>query len=225
LFDIPELRDRVRVFRDRRKAGEVLAGMLEAYRNAGALVLAVPAGGVPVAAVVAQSLDLVLDVVVVSKITLPWDTEVGYGAIAFDGTVRLNEDLIATMGLSRQQVEGGIAETTEKVQRRVKRFRGERPMPDLMGRTVILIDDGIASGFTLRVAIEAMRNARAREVVVATPTAHKRTLETLADAVDVIFCPNVRSGGRFAVADAYERWTDISEVEAARILAEIGADR
>ena len=218
VIELPELRNRVHVFRDRTEAGEVLARMLEGYRGSEALVLAVPAGGVPVAAAIARELGLALDVAVVSKITLPWNTEAGYGAVAFDGTVRLNESLLPELGLSEEEVAEGIERTKQKVERRVKALRGERPVPDLTHRTAILVDDGLASGFTMRVAVEALRNAGAREVVVAVPTAHAEAVRRLAGAVEVLYCPNIRGGGRFAVAEAYERWSDVEEEEVERIL-------
>ena len=96
VVDLPDLRDQLGVFLNRDHAGEILAGMLEVYSDSNAMVMAVPAGGVPVAKVLAEHLNLPLDIAVVSKITLPWNTEVGYGAVAFDGTVRLNNDLVAT---------------------------------------------------------------------------------------------------------------------------------
>lgn len=214
--DLPSLRDRVRVFRDRRHAGEVLADLLAAYRKADAVVLAIPAGGVPVGAELAARLDLPLEVAVVSKITLPWNTEAGYGAVAFDGTVLLNDRLVSALGLSEDEIERGIAVTREKIVRRMQRFH-DGTFPDLAGRAIILVDDGLASGYTLRAAIRAVR-ARAPAVIVAVPTAHREAAESVAAEVDALYCANVRAGPSFAVADAYERWRDVSEAEAAEML-------
>ena len=210
----PELRDRTRVFRDRQHAGEVLAEMLGSYSKTDALVLAIPAGGVPVAAAIAKRLQIPLDVAVVSKITLPWNTEAGYGAVAFDKTMRLNEDLVAHLGLTKGQIQEGIEQTTQKVLRRVKRFRGDRPFPDLTKRRAILVDDGLASGFTMLVAIEALRKAGARHICVAVPTGHGSSLPRMASEVEALYCANIRGGFSFAVADAYEAWTDVTEEEA-----------
>ena len=129
VVDIPELRDQVYVFLDRADAGDILAGMLEMYEDTDAVVLAVPAGGVPVGAVIAQDLSLTLDVLVVSKITLPWNTEAGYGAVAFDGTVRLNERLLPRLGLREDEIQHGIEETKKKVTRRFTNLRGDKPLP------------------------------------------------------------------------------------------------
>ncbi len=220
VHEMEEFHDRVRVFRDRAHAGEVLAGMLSGLRRQDPLVLGVPAGGVPVAAPVAAQLCCLLDVAVVSKITLPWNTESGYGAVAFDGTVRINEDLLPRLDLSPEQVQEGIQATREKVQRRVNLFRGEKPFPSVAGRAVILIDDGLASGFTLLTAVEALRNAGADNLTVAVPTAHESSLDRVAPWVEGFYCANIRGGWGFAVAEAYERWYDVDEEEARRLLAD-----
>ncbi len=172
LIELAPLRNRAPVFRDRAHAGEVLAEMLRAFAAGDALVLAIPCGGVPVAAALARKLDLPLDVAVVSKITLPWNTEAGYGAVAFDGSVRLNQELIANLALGESVVQNGIALTRTKVQQRVQRLRRGAPLPALAPRPVILVDDGLASGYTLGAAVEALRAHGARRILVAVPTAH-----------------------------------------------------
>ncbi|HPC73333.1 MAG TPA: phosphoribosyltransferase family protein [Syntrophales bacterium] len=215
--ELPGLRDRLHVFRDRPHAGEILAGMLEDYRASRTLVMAIPAGGIPVAASLARRLSLPLDVAVVSKITLPWNTEAGYGAVAFDGTVRLNRDLLSRLGLSGKEIEAGKAATTGKVERRVEKFRGEPSYPALIRERVILVDDGLASGFTLLVGVEALKKSGTGEIIVAVPTGSAGAVRRVAAEVDRLYCANVRGGWSFAVADAYERWTDVSEEEALRI--------
>ena len=136
IIDLSEMRDKQRVFANRPEAGLVLADMLKAYKNSSALVMAVPAGGVPVALGIGQTLNIAVSVAVVSKITLPWNTEVGYGAVAFDGTVRLNKPLLSRSGLTNKQIQEGIKHTSEKVQRRMERFSRELPFPDLKNKTV-----------------------------------------------------------------------------------------
>jgi len=220
IVELPQYRGKTRVFDDRRGAGAVLAEMLEDFRPSGAIVLAIPAGGVPVAACVASALGLDLDVAVVSKMTPPWNSEVGYGAIAFDQTVLLNDALIADLGLTDSQVKQGMIEAAKKVKRRLQALRGDRPMPDLSGRTAILVDDGLASGFTMRAAVAAMKKAGAGRVVVAVPTAHGDTVAGLSAVVSAIYCPNIRRGRPYAVADAYRQWRDVDESEAAEILRE-----
>lgn len=217
IFDLPKLRNRVRVFRDRASAGKVLAGMLEKYRGSHAMVMGIPAGGMAVAVEIARELDLPLDIAVVSKITLPWNSEAGYGAVAFNGTVMLNEELLSRLNLSNQEIQAGIKKTEQKVARRVAMFRGDRPLPDFK-RPIILVDDGLASGFTLRVAIKALRQNNATNVILGVPTAHSESVQMILEEVEAIYCPNLRSGFSFAVADAYEQWSDLDEQEVIRIL-------
>ena len=217
VIEQPDLRERTRVFRDRAHAGEVLAEMLDTYHQSDAVVLAIPAGGVPVAAVIAERLNIPLEVAVVSKITLPWNTEAGYGAVAFDGTVRLNEDFLSHLGLTEEQIKAGIDQTTQKVLRRVKSFRGARPFLDLAKHRAILVDDGLASGFTMLVAIGALRKSGARNICIAVPTGHWSALQRMAQEAETVYCANIRSGFSFAVADAYEAWTDVAEEAAVAI--------
>lgn len=224
IFDLPELRNRLRVFHDRASAGKVLAGMLKEFRNSDAVVMGIPAGGVAVAVEIAGALHLPLDIAVVSKITLPWNTEAGYGAVAFDGTVILNEQLLSRLNLSDQEIQTGIKNTEQKVSRRATLFRGNRPWPDFK-RPIILVDDGLASGFTLRVAIKALRQNGATNLILAVPTAHSESVQAISEEVEAIYCPNLRSGLSFAVADAYERWSDLGEQEVIKILQEFKPGR
>lgn len=217
LHDLPELRDRSQVFRDRAHAGDVLAGMLSGFRGSGALVLGIPAGGVPVAARVATTLGLELDVAVVSKILLPWTTEAGYGAVAFDGSTWIDRRAAVRLGLTDAEVLEGTAKARAKVARRVALLRGGRTL-DVDGRTVILVDDGVAAGSTLRAAIAALRRQNVARLVVAVPTGHGRSLADLVDAVDALYCANVRHGVSFAVADAYQAWRDVAEDEVVEAL-------
>ncbi len=211
---VGELRNRTRVFEDRADAGLVLAGMLESYRGSDAIILAIPSGGVPVAVAIAEHLGLPLDVAVVSKITPPWNAEIGYGAVAYDGTVELNVALLEQLRLAEEQIEAGLAATRGKVARRVLAFRGDRPLPIVAGRPAVLVDDGLASGFTMRVAIAAVRRLGARSIVVAVPTGGARRIELVAGEADEVYCANIRGGWSFAVADAYERWADVDEQDA-----------
>jgi predicted phosphoribosyltransferase len=215
LHECTALRDRAPVFRDRRYAGRVLAELLGARVGPGARLLAIPAGGVPVAVALVESTGLPLDVAVVSKVTLPWNPEAGYGAVAFDGTMELNRPLIANLGLDDDTVQAGIAETRAKVARRVQSFR---PMGNLSGAHVVLVDDGLASGFTMRTAVDAVRRTGAGRISVAVPTGSMRAIRRLASRVDEVFCANVRTGTSFAVADAYEVWRDVPEAEAVELL-------
>ncbi len=218
VHDIPQLRGQTGVFRDRRHAGRVLAEMLAKYRGGQALVVAVPSGGVPVAVEIAETLALPLDVAVVSKILLPWTTEAGFGAVGFDGSVWINEDYVAHYNLDKATIEQQTRAAQEKVRRRVKLFRGDRQWPDLANRAVILVDDGIAAGSTIRVALAALLNTGAGTILVAVPTAHHESLVRIMNRVDGLYCPNIRSGTQFAVASAYLMWDDVDEADAGRMV-------
>ena len=219
IVTMPELKNRSFVFRDRDHAGAVLADMIRADIDPdNSLLLAIPAGGVPVAMAMSRELGIAFDIAVVSKITLPWNTEAGYGAVAFDGTTRLNEPMLARLNLTDTQVRDGIKKTKEKVNRRTRELRGQQPMPQFTDKTAVLADDGLASGFTMFCAIEAVKNAGAENIFVAVPTAHQQAAEAAGQKAARVYCANIRSGFSFAVAEAYENWYDITEPELAEML-------
>lgn len=218
VHDLPELRQRTGVFVDRREAGERLGELLAARGLVKPLLLAIPAGGVPVAVALAQQQGWPLRAAVVSKVLLPWNSEAGYGAVAWDGRVLLNQELLPRLGLSEAEIEAGVTATREKVARRVRELGGAGEWPGLAGRSAVLVDDGLASGFTMLAAVAALRRAGAGEVVVAVPTAHLEAVQRLAQEVDLLCCANLRGGFSFAVAAAYQVWSDVSEEEAQRLL-------
>ena len=192
--------------------------MLGRFRGSGALVAAIPAGGVPVAAEIAADLELELDVLPVSKILLPWNTESGFGAVAFDGSVWVDKTAALRHGLSSEAVTRSTAQARSKVERRLKQLRGDRPVAELDGRVVVVVDDGIAAGSTMRAAVAALRRLHAQQVVVAVPTGHASSVAAVAKLADETWCANVRGGFSFAVADAYARWYDLGDREIAEIL-------
>jgi putative phosphoribosyl transferase len=221
VVDLPELRDRIAVFRDREHGGEILAKMLAEFADGDATIMAIPAGGVPVAKVMAERLHLPLGLAVVSKITLPWNTEVGYGAVAYDGTVRLNDNLLARLRLTKEQIEQGIDKTLRKVENRVKTLRDIGSLVGFSGQQAIVVDDGLASGFTMSVAIEALKKTGIGSLSVAVPTGHESSIVRIANEVDTLYCANIRGGFSFAVADAYLKWSDVREEEIVAIMASL----
>jgi len=210
----PYLHNRGPVFHDRFEAAHQLARLLKEYRGQDALVVGIPAGGIPIAVTLADDLQLPLALLVVSKITLPWNTESGYGAVAADGTSLLNDKMIQQAKLDPETVSSGLEETTDKVNQRSKKFNAILQPIDFEGKVVIIVDDGLASGFTMRVAVESARRLKARRIVVAVPTGHATSVIDMAGRCDHVYCANVREGFRFAVAEAYEAWTDVSESDA-----------
>ncbi len=220
IYEIEELRNRIGVFADRYQAGQVLAGLLGQLDLQAPLVLAIPAGGLPVAVPLAEALNCQLDVAVVSKITLPWNSEAGYGAVAFDGSCLLNKTMIKAVGLNEVEVSRGIEETRAKVLRRVAALRKGTAVIEMTTRQVVVVDDGLASGFTMQAAVDALRRAGAKSIVVAIPTGHESSLQLLAKTADNVCCANIRTGPSFAVAAAYQQWGDVSEAEALHALQE-----
>ncbi|MGD0817520.1 MAG: phosphoribosyltransferase family protein [Methanomassiliicoccales archaeon] len=212
-----ELRGRRSIFQDRKEAGKALATLLEAYRDKGAIVLAIPSGGLPVAAEVVKSLDAQFDVVIVRKLQTPRNPEAGFGAISLNGDTILNQELIADLALTDEQIDRSKENALREGRSRERALRGDRHGPDLTGRIVILVDDGLASGYTMLAAIRAVKAENPSKIVVAVPTGSDRSVELVAREVDQVFCLNIREMP-FAVADAYRNWYDVDEKEAVRVL-------
>jgi predicted phosphoribosyltransferase len=206
-------RNRKYVFEDRLSAGLELAKKLEGLVERDAIVLSIPAGGVPVGYMVAKKLRLPFDVIVVRKLHIPWNPEAGFGAVTWDGMVVFNEPLLSRLRLSKAEVERCVNEERRAVERRVELFRGNKPFPKLEDRTVLLVDDGLASGYSMLAAARSVKKREPREVIVAVPTASLGAIELVKNLADKVVCLNVRSGLPYAVADAYVRWYDLSEEE------------
>jgi putative phosphoribosyl transferase len=204
-----------RPFRNRADAGEQLGAALERHRRDGSIVLGIPRGGVEVGLLVAEALEAVFSVLVARKLPFPDNPEAGFGAVAEDGTLyfipRYKDSLPPT------QVNRIIREQEAEVLRRVKLFRPERPLPDLTGRHVILVDDGIAMGSTTLVAVACCRNKGAARVTVAAPVASPDALEAVrqaADGVEVLHAPD-----RFeAVAQFYDHWADLTDQDVVKLV-------
>jgi predicted phosphoribosyltransferase len=126
--------------------------------------------------------------------------------------------MLRRVHLTAEDVKKGIQKTTAKVTRRVTKLRGGQPLPDLENRSAILVDDGLASGFTMRVAVAALRNAGAGRIVVAVPTAHRHSAEMIAREVEALYCANIRGGLSYAVASAYQYWSDVAEQDVVKLL-------
>jgi putative phosphoribosyl transferase len=212
------LKGKKRVFADREDAGRRLASLLEGLADPKGMVLAIPSGGVPVACAVARAHRLLLDVLTVRKIQIPDNPEAGFGAIGPTGEVLLNERIVDDLRLSPKEIQAQVAETLRVLEAREKVFRKGRPRPELRDRQVILVDDGLASGYTMMAAIGFARQKEARQVIVAVPTASQRSIHFLQPATDVLVCPNVRGGPVFAVADAYKEWYDLGDEEVIQLL-------
>ena len=218
LIEDRSLKDKVYVFKDRKEAGWLLAQKLLKYKDMDGIVFGIPSGGVPVAAEIAKVLGLSLDVIIVRKIQLPDNTEAGFGAVGPDGEVSLNTNLITQLHLTQEEVERQIQITVDTIKRRNELFREGRQFPLLKDKVVIIVDDGLASGYTMLAAVDFIKRHKPGRVVIAVPTAPKETVDLILPWVDELVCLNVRSRFTFAVADAYENWYDLEDEEVISIL-------
>ncbi len=211
-------------FDDRRDAGRELARQLGAYAGrADVIVLGLPRGGVPVAAEVARALRAPLDVLVVRKLGVPGHEELAMGALASGGARVLNASIVRDLGLDDDAIERVEREERAELARRERLFRGERPTPDLRGKTVVLVDDGIATGATMRSAVAALRNGPPARVVVATPVAAPEAAEALRREADEVVCLGTPDDF-LAVGRWYRDFPQTSDAEVRESLA-AAADR
>jgi predicted phosphoribosyltransferase len=177
------------LFLDRGDAGRQLAARLRSYADSpDVLVLALPRGGVPVACEVAQALGAPLDLFLVRKLGLPGQEELAIGAIATGGVRVLNEDVVRTLGIPDDLIDAVALKEWQELQRRERLYRGNRPAPDVRGRTVILVDDGLATGSTMRAAVAALRRQLPARIVVAVPVGAPETCAQLQEDADETIC-------------------------------------
>lgn len=176
-------------FRNRRDAGRILAQKLLHYADGSdVIVLALPRGGVPVAYEVALTLNVPLDIFIVRKLGLPGQEELAIGAIASGGIRVLNEDIIRRLHISEEMIDHVAQRELKELQRREQRYRGDNPPPEVLDKTVILIDDGLATGASMRAAIAGLRAQHPARIVVAVPTAAPETCEDFKAEVDEVVC-------------------------------------
>jgi putative phosphoribosyl transferase len=210
---------RNRPFRDRREAGRLLASRLAAYANRpDVLVLALPRGGVPVAFEVARALGAPLDVFVVRKLGVPGHEELAMGAIATGGVRVLNDQVVRALRIPEYVIEAVAEKERQELARRERLYRGDRPFPDVRGRTAILVDDGLATGTTMQAAVRALRQQQAARIVVAVPLAAPETCQELSEEVDDIVCA-VTPEPFEAVGLWYEDFSQTTDEEVGDLLA------
>jgi len=205
-------------FRDREDAGVQLAAKLAAYRgDPSVLVLALPRGGVPVAHEVARALGAPLDVFVVRKLGVPGHRELAMGAIASGGVRVLNREVIDTLAISGTSIDAVAVKEQQEVDRQQRAYRGDVPFPDLSGRTVIVVDDGLATGSTMRAAVRALRQSHPAKIVVAVPVGAAETCRSLATEADEVVCVNVPELFH-AVSIWYEQFSQTTDEEVRSLL-------
>ncbi len=213
-----EFEELVFVFSDRLDAGVKLANWLRSLSVRGDLVYAIPAGGVPVGYVVAKTLGTKLDVLMCRKLLIPWNREAGFGAVSPDGSYFYDEVLAEDLALTPAEISRAVDEQLLEVKRRLKLYRCSEEYSPLAGLSAIVVDDGIAAGFTMIAATRFLRKIGASRVIVAVPTCSWESAERVAREADEVYCLNPRSGPIFAVADAYKEWRDLSDRDVLEIL-------
>jgi len=209
-------------FRDRSEAGQILAAKLSAYANRpDVLVLGLPRGGVPVAFEVARALDAPLDVFLVRKLGVPGHEELAMGAIASGGVVVLNDAVVRALGIPDSAIDAVAADEQRELDRRERSYRDARPPPDVRDRTVILVDDGLATGSTMRAAAAALCEQHPDRLVVAVPVAAPETCDELASEVDEIVC-TITPEPFYAVGLWYEDFSQTTDQEVRDLLVRAG---
>jgi putative phosphoribosyl transferase len=208
------------LFKDRRDAGKQLAQELSAYAGrSDVMVLALPRGGVPVAYDVARALNAPLDIFIVRKLGLPGHEELAIGAIASGGVRVLNEDIVRALNIPDSVIESIARRELQELERREGTYRGNRPPPEVRGRTVILVDDGLATGASMRAAVAALRAQNPARIVVAVPTAAPETCEAFESEVDEIVCA-MTPEPFYGVGRWYEDFSQTTDEEVRALLEE-----
>jgi putative phosphoribosyl transferase len=205
------------LFYDRTDAGRRLAKLLKRRIQGPCIVLAIPRGGVVVGYEVAKELGCPLDVVISRKVGAPAQPELAVGAVAEDGVVFVDEEIAGLVGVSRDYVERRATEELREVRRRAEEYRGGREMPDLSGKTVILVDDGLATGLTMMAAVHMARNKGAEKVVVAVPVSPPETVAKLRRHADEVICLETPTNF-YAIGQFYERFDQLTDEETNSIL-------
>jgi putative phosphoribosyl transferase len=210
----------IQIFRNREEAGKILAEKLREYAGrSDVLVLGLPRGGVPVAFEVARALNAPLDVLIVRKLGVPGQEELGFGAIAGDGEIVLNESLVRALHITPAMIDRIVTRETEELNRTDVLYRGGRPFPSVEDKLVIVVDDGLATGATMRAAIEMLRTKRAKQIVVGVPVGSRDTCETI-DGADVLTVCATTPEPFYGVGMWYQDFSQTQDDEVRRLLAE-----
>ncbi len=208
------------IFDNRFDAGRQLASKLGEYRKQPVIVLAIPNGGVPVALQVALALKADLDLVISRKIPIPLRPEGGFGAIADDGTTILNQEVLKKIGLSEQQINYQVGKVRNEIQKRSLLYRGSRQLSVATDKTAIIVDDGLASGFTMLAAVESVRRRQPKQIVVAVPAASAMAVKQVEKTADRVVTVVTAFVPKFYVSDFYRYWHVLSDEEGLKCLRE-----
>lgn len=203
---------------DRYQAGRVLVDSLKNYaKRTDVIVLALPRGGVPVGYEIANKLSLPLDIFIVRKLGVPGHEELAMGAIASGGITVLNDEIVNLLHISTEAIDKIQKSEQEELLRRERVYRGKKPSPELLGKTIILVDDGIATGYTMRAAIAALIQKKPAKLIVAIPVAARSTCDEIAPLVDELICP-MRPVNFYAVGLWYDDFSQTTDDEVMQLL-------
>jgi putative phosphoribosyl transferase len=208
------------VFENRYDAGRQLASHLVEYYRKPVIVLGIPNGGVAVALGIALSLDVEMDLVISRKIPLPLRPEGGFGSVTDDGTIIFNEEVVKQAGLSQQQINYQVNRVRADIRDRSLLYHKDRPPLTIVGKTVIIVDDGLASGYTMRAAIESLRHRRPEKIITAVPVGPESVVEELKSIADSVVTCTVGTSPQFYLSDYYRQWHEITDDEVLQCLRE-----
>lgn len=204
-------------FENRYDAGRQLAAKLTEYKGQSALVLAIPNGGIPIGLEIAKAIDADLDVVVVRKLPMPLHPEAAFGALADDGTFAINDELVRQHGITREQIEDQVAAVTLQVRQRCLLYQKDRSLSLVRNRVAIIVDDGLASGYTMLAAIQSLSRRHPREIVAAVPAASPIAMERVSKRARVIAVTQ-GTEARFSIREYYKHWFDVADSDVIKIL-------
>ncbi|MEN8614368.1 phosphoribosyltransferase family protein [Dehalogenimonas sp. THU2] len=208
------------LFENRFDAGKQLADKLMAYKNEPTIVLAIPNGGLPVGLQVALAIGAELDVVIARKIPIPLRPEGGFGAVADDGTMILNNEIVKSLGLTQSQINYQVAKVRNDIQQRSLIYRGSRPLSMVAGKTAIIIDDGLASGYTMMAAVESVRRRRPARIIVAVPVASEMSVRKVEKVADRVVTVHTALVPKFYVSYFYRYWNELSDDDGLKCIKE-----
>ncbi|MFC1900584.1 phosphoribosyltransferase [Chloroflexota bacterium] len=201
------------LFENRFDAGRQLASLLENFKDQSPIVLAIPNGGVPVGVEVALAIEADFDVVISRKIPFPLKPEAGFGAIADDGVPIINDEVVEQYNLTKHQINYAVNQVRVEIRRRTNLYRGNRPLAVIKGKTVIITDDGLASGYTMKAAVESVRKRQPEKIIAAIPAASQAAMELLKGTADEVHTCAIGTMPKFFIADFYNVWYDFKDRE------------
>ncbi|MGH4123721.1 MAG: phosphoribosyltransferase [Clostridium sp.] len=208
------------MFLDRMDAGEKLAGSLYKFKDEDVIVLAVPRGGLSIAYDTVKRFGFKWDLIIPRKIGAPHNKEFAIGAVSVDGSYFINNDYVKMLGISQDYIEKEVSEQTVEIKRRMQEYRGVDTFPDVKGKTVIIIDDGIATGFTILAVIKAVKVQGAKKIILAIPVGPREIIEEFKELVDEVICLYIPEEF-YAVGSYYENFQQVTDEQVFKIMKEL----